>query len=271
MKSLPAPKLAAVFLLASVLFPHAACAEPADPLEDWVTFGLTFEGTLKPVRAAGEAGPRVVFMTRADRKERFRVKEEALDRKHFVPGLRGKGLTNADATTSFEEIQYPAAGNLKAGSGTVLFWLKLTQLADRGGGKLFSTVGGSLYFTLEPVAGRDQLGVLVVAQDQGEDPPVRLAEVRGTISRKKGQWAQLGIRWNKKSVALLINGEEAAIETLKRPFKPQQFSDYFVLSLFAFVKQSDVAVLDEFTIYNRPLTSAELKGEFERLSSPCCK
>jgi hypothetical protein len=260
--------LAASFLVANGVSPTSVPRKAADPLEDFVTFRLTFERTLKPEKAAGEAGPRVVFMTAADKKERFRVNKDALDRRYFVPGLRGTGLTNADARTFFEEIQYSAAGNMKATGGTILWWLKFTRpAASGGGGKIFSTMDGSLFCTLEPTPDRDELEILVVAQDRREDPPARLAEVRGKVGRRKGQWHQLGIRWNKKAVALLADGEEAGIATLQRPFKAEQFADYFVLALFAFVKEGDVAVLDEFTIYNRPLTSAELNTEYKRLAT----
>jgi hypothetical protein len=265
MKRLPALALAAVLLPAPGVLIRSAQYDPSDPLEDSVTFRLTFEGTLKPVKASEEAGPRVVFMISAVKKERFQVKKDALDAKHFVKGLRGRGLTNADAKTFFEEIQYPAAGHIKSRSGTILWWMKFTRpAAARGGGKIFRTMDGSLFCALEATPQRDELEVVVVAQDQREKPPLRLAEVRGKISRKKGEWTQVGIRWNKKSVALLIDGEEAAIETLKRPFKAEQFADSFVLSLFAFVKEGDVAVLDEFTIYNRPLTAHELEREYQR-------
>jgi hypothetical protein len=40
-----------------------------------------------------------------------------------------------------------------------------------------------------------------------------------------------------------------------------------VLSLFAFVKEGDVAVLEEFTVYNHPLSSDELKIEYGRLAA----
>lgn len=257
------------FSLAFLLLIGAAAQDPAvDPLEDNVTFRLTFEDTLKPEKsAAAEAGPRVAFMSTADRKDWFQVDKDRLDPKHYVPGLRGKGLTNADPRTFFPEIQYPIEGHLKAKSGTVLWWMKFSKPASEGGGggAMFATHGGSLFCALEASPTRDERGVLVVAQDQRETPVLGLAQARGKIAAKEGQWTQVGVRWDKKTVSLLLNGQEASSETLRRAFTADQFTDYFVVALFSWIKEGDVAVLDEFTIYNRPLTSEEIRTEYDRL------
>jgi len=253
-------------LLVALLF--AGIGGPDDPLEDNVTFRLTFEDTLQPDKSAAGSGPLVAFQATADRNDWVKIDKDRLDPKYYVEGLRGKGLTNADPKSFFPEIQYPAEGHLKARSGTALWWVKFSKPAPGGGGggAMFCTHGGSLFCALEATTTPDERGVLVVAQDQREVPPLSLAQARGKISTRNGEWTQVGVRWDKKTVSLILNGEEASSETLRRAFTVDQFSDYFVVALFSWMKEGDVAVLDEFSIYNRPLTAEEIREEYVRLA-----
>lgn len=255
-------------ILAFLLLTGIAAQDPStDPLEDNVTFRLTFEGTLKPDKSAADAGPRVAFLSTGDKSEWVKVDQAALDPKHYVEGLRGKGLTNADSRTFIPEIQYPAEGHIKPKSGTVLWWMKFSQPAPRGGGgAMFATHGGSLFCALEAAPSESERGVLVVAQDQRETPVLNLAQARGKISAKAGEWTQLGVRWNKTTVSLILNGQEVSSETLRRAFTADQFGDAFVVALFSWIKEGDVAVVDEFSIYNRPLSGEEIRAEYDRLA-----
>ena len=114
----------------------------------------------------------MAFMCTTDRKDWFPVDKDALDPKHYVEGLRGKGLTNADPKTFFPEIQYPAEGHLKSKSGTILWWTKFSKPAPKGGGggAMFATHGGSLFCALEATPAEEERGVLVVARRTGAMP-----------------------------------------------------------------------------------------------------
>jgi len=255
--------------LALLLLLGVAAQDPSvDPLEDNVTFRLTFEGTLKPDKAAADSGPRVAFLSTADKPDWVKVENATLDPKHYVEGLRGKGLTNADPKTFLPEIQYPTEGHLKAKSGTVLWWMKFSKPAPKGGGggAMFATHGGALFCALEATPAEQERGVLVVAQDQRETPVLNLAQARGKLSARPGEWTQLGVRWDKKTVSLILNGQEVSSESLRRAFTPDQFGEAFVVALFSWIKEGDVAVLDEFSIYNRPLAADEIRAEYDRLA-----
>ena len=140
-----------ITLIVLLLMGLAAQDPAADPLEDNVTFRLTFEGTLKPEKSAARSGPLVAFLSTADKPDWVKVEQETLDAKHYVDGLRGKGLTNADPRTFLPEIQYPVEGHLKSKSGTILWWMKFSRPAPKGGGggAMFATHGGSLFCALE--------------------------------------------------------------------------------------------------------------------------
>ncbi|HOL66162.1 MAG TPA: DUF6067 family protein [bacterium] len=219
-------------------------------LRQTVIFHLDFEEGLTAA-SSGRGSPVTV------RVNNQAVSQEVVKEKYLTDGLLGKGLTNRDFSTSLS-VSYQVEKNLLAGSGTVLWWLKYEKLhPSSAGGLLFQTHGGQLFCTI----GR-----------QGRvcgygNVPVYQSDLSGVnLPRVEDEWFQTGFSYNQHTLHFIVNGKRVATSTLRKPFQQPHLGAFFELALFGWTGETDVAVLDDFTIYRRALTEPELLFEYQRLA-----
>jgi hypothetical protein len=240
------------FALFIILFSSSICFSSVDTyLRDTVIFHLDFENGAVASSPDGSKSPQYI---RVNSKA---INNEELKGKYLVSGLSGMGLSNAESKTSIE-VSYPVDKNIHPEYGTVLWWLRYEKLhPSADGGLIFQTHGGRVFYTT------GSQGRVCI---HGNVPVYQSDLRRVPVPREEGMWTQMGFSWNRDTLHLIVNGKRAASQTLRKPLTSQEIRNSFMVYLFGWAKETDVAVLDEFTIYKRALTEAELLHEYRRFA-----
>lgn len=254
-------KTAAGLLVA--LWPWAASAEielsgrqspefAREPLDASTTLRLTFEQGFEAECAAGEPTPTVTVYRR---RQPERLTQEQTERL-FVPGLAGKGVTCADRDVELW-LSFQAKGNLRARSATILWWFQI--VTDRPGnwcGLMLHL--GNLFVVAPP--GHQAGTIMVHAQRPSGE---RLAQAYATFRPKPGEWHQLGVAWDSRSLWSIVDGMAAAFEPLRHPFADGDLGLTVTVAGWG-GEDHDVVVLDELVVLNRLLAAKELSAEYQR-------
>jgi hypothetical protein len=265
----------AFILLAAPLFASPESEPPValPPLDGATTLRLTFEQGFDAECSAGS--PAATLSLHRQGKVEAVVPEAGDGRRavpslerFLVPGLVGKGLTNADRDAEVW-LAFDPKENLRARSSTILWWIQ--AVTDQPG----NWCGLMLH-----------LGNLFVVAPPGHQPGTVMAHSQRPTGEYTGQayagfqprvgdsppgpptlggaWRQLGVAWDSRSLSLIVDGVYASTVPLKHPFADGELNLTFVAAGWG-GNDHDVVILDEVTVYNRLLTAGEVAGEYQRL------
>lgn len=234
--------------------PQSAPPSTIPPLDWCTTLRLTFEQGFDAECSAGSPTATVSFQRKG--KPEPLSKEQALE-KLLAPGLAGKGLTNADRGAEVW-LSLDPADNLRARSSTVIWWIK--TVTDKPGNWFGLMLHLQNLFVVFP-AGHAPGCVFAHSQrPSGEYTGQALAG----FQPKPGEWRQLGVAWDSRSLALITDGTYATVVPLKHPFAEGELSLTLVAAGWG-GEDHDVVILDEVTVCNRLLAAEEVAAEYQRL------
>ena len=213
----------------------------------WVTLQLTFDGdSLVPDMAAGDPG-----MT-------------ARGQPLFAPGVKGRALVAGDG--SGQGI-YARVGNAALETrGAVSLWVCPTRWTHQQGGNttFLMTANSSFYLQRQGPMHNDEG---VVTRQEGVQF-LMLSEVTGnqclmvgTSDWPQGQWRLLVANWSWPTMSLSLDGGEFRSVTVKQSPGPDQFG-----ALVVGASGGGETLLDELTVYRRPLALEEVRALYEALS-----
>jgi hypothetical protein len=246
--------LACFLTIASLLPAQAPPADPrADPyfarpelraLMDWVTFQVTFDGgSLVPDMAAGNY--------------KFTSSGTPL----FQPGIKGLALQAGGGSGM---ALYSGPGNLPlATRGALSVWLcPLEWTHVNGGNTVFMMTGNGTFYLERQGPGHDAQGVVTrnecllgLIRNTGAGDGTVYAD---TASWPARQWRLIVVDWDWPILGISVNGEDfSTVTTVGKP-KPEDFPNFGVGS-----RDGEKTLMDEFTLYRRPLTRAEAKAIYE--------
>ena len=249
--------LRALLLMASIVCAAPAVAQPSgawdDPwqssplvrdLADRIIFQLTCDGdSVLPVMAAGAWEPRV------------------LGTPQFADGLVGRALVAGDGSG---RIVYPRGPNASmAGRGAVSLWICPVQWTrDNGGNTTFLTAAnGAFYLQRQGPAHNDQG---IVTRYEGVQFLIR-GEVTGnqtlmvgTDKWPNGRWRLLVANWSLPTMSFSIDGGEFQTTGVDAVPEDAYFGDLAVGA-----SGGELTLIDEITIYKRPLTREEVSAIYD--------
>jgi len=214
-------------------------------LMEWATFQLTFDGgTLSPDLAAGDATFSVVKTPR------------------FATGVKGQALIAGGATGSGAG-NYPRPGNAPLETqGAVALWLCPVNWTHVQGDNttLFMTGNSSFYLQRQgpwiegPVLKRAEgLQYLMLSKTTGNQ-----CLMVGTNDWPNGKWRFVVANWSWPTMSLSLDGGEFMSATVKANPTTADFG-----GLFVGATGGEETLLDEVTIFRRPLTLAEVRVLYE--------
>lgn len=241
---------------------------PPDPLQDCVSFHLGFEEGLVADRANGNEKPRSIGIQREGDKDTQPISNDEVMEQYLADGLVGKGLTNRDFKTRFW-LPFSSENNLNPVHATILWWLKIAKPHPTAGGGMLFLQGGwyvPIQCTMDAKR-RTQYDVTIYTHANCTEWG-RRTNLTASFDRKEGVWTQVGLSWDKQSIYFIVNGKRVAAGMLKDPFTAHPFGPDFILGLFGWSAETDVAVMDEVTIYDRLLAPDELVMEYQRFMPP---
>ncbi|MEA3401756.1 MAG: LamG-like jellyroll fold domain-containing protein [Armatimonadota bacterium] len=223
--------------------PWDAVAELRE-LMDWVTFRLTFDGgTMLPEMAAGEWEPQVTGTPRFE----LGLVDQAL--------LAGSGSGRA---------YYPRGPNAPMGTrGAVSMWIRPVKWTRVNGGNttFLMTTNSSFYLQRQGPAHNEEgrvtrhegLQYLIRGERTGNK-----TLMVGTAGWPDGQWRLIVANWSWPTMSLSIDGGEFRSVAVKAAPDESYFGR---LSVGA--TGGETTLIDELTIYRRPLTLDEARLLYE--------
>jgi hypothetical protein len=217
------------------------------PLMEWVTFQLTFDGgTLTPDLAAGES----------------KVSPQGTPR--FAPGLKGQALVAGGAEGSGAGI-YPRGANAPLETqGAIALWVCPVHWTHvQGGNTVFvMTTNSSFYIqrqgpwiegvTLKRAEG---LQVLMLSKVTGNR-----CLMYGTKDWPAGQWRLVVANWSWPTMSVSLDGGEFQSATVRANPSAADFG-----GLVIGATGGEETLVDEVTIFRRPLRLEEVKALYEAL------
>lgn len=245
------PLILAVAMAAPVLAqddprqnPYFAVPELRQLMEA-ATFQLTFDaGSVTPDMAAGEAKPGVNGTPQ------------------FDPGLRGQALVAGEGSGT---ATYPSVGNASlATQGAVALWIKPVSWTHVQGGNttLVMTSNSSFYIERQgpwiegtELKRQESILYLLFSKTVGNG-----CLAYGTNAWPNGQWRLLVANWSWPTMSFSLDGGEFQSATVKGKPAPEEFG-----ALYVGATGGEKTLLDEITIFRRPLTQAEAKAMYEAL------
>ena len=208
-----------------------------------ILFRANFDGTLGarrgkvPVRPAGVRGQVV-----------------------FEEGIRGKALVTGEAGAL---LSYPTKGNVAAQRGTIAMWVKPVDWTP-------ADEGFHIFFVASSPTGWVQLykhfapdASLLMLVGKGGDTPHEdywdASKDSGDVLAQ-GKWVHLVGTWDQGRVALYADGVELA--AIRGKGEPADLGETFQVGdgSWGNPRQASKTLIDEFTIYRRPLSAGEVKA-----------
>lgn len=234
------------WFLGALLFCASAWAQPAphiselDPLMDCVTFYLSFDGgKFAPDVAAGN-GDGKLSGTPA-----------------FAPGVSGQAVVIGDGGAG---AIFPRAGNFPITQrGAVTMWVCPQDWNHRDNGNTVFLMTGNASFYLE------RQGPLYKSDGQAQRHEALLmlclSKITGNASIsqncsswKNGEWHFLAANWQWPVMEFSLDGGPFQAKAVTRPPTEQTFGDLIIGA-----QHGPRTLLDEVTIYRRPLTDTEAR------------
>lgn len=223
-----------------------AWAEPApriselDPLMDCVTFHLSFDGGKFTPDVAAGSGDGKLSGTPA-----------------FAPGVSGQAAVIGDGGAG---VIFPRAGNFPVTRrGGVSLWICPQEWNHRDNGNTVFLMTSNASFYLE------RQGPLYKPDGQAQrieallmlclSPVTGHASIEQNCSGwKNGEWHFLAANWQWPVMEFSLDGEPFQAKAVVRPPTEQTFGDLIIGA-----QHGPRTLLDELTIYRRPLTETEVR------------
>ncbi|MBR2439874.1 MAG: LamG domain-containing protein [Lentisphaeria bacterium] len=255
MKSLQLAVMSAAVLTAGSLF-----AQDLKALEEHVTFQISFEGSVEVDRAEGEI------------KLQQGKHEDVQSGYSYVEGVKGKALYNTDPRGHVR--RYLMKDNINFDlPGTVSLWVKpvawkkLTPDSPKQKNGRYNTITTPFFMT-----GWCRTGYIVLERACPEflnrPEQVRLLfpafkNIRSYYSKEfkweDNKWYHIVMTWSGYNYTVYINGEVVLAAAHKEKLKQSDMHKNFE------VRPNPGMTLDEFTIYNKALTPAEIKALYNSM------
>jgi len=119
------------------------------------------------------------------------------------------------------------------------------------------------------------LGRLFAVAPPGHSPGTMMAHAQHKTGERSahaycpftpeaGEWRQLGVAWDSRSLSLVVDGTYRTTAPLRYPFQEGDLSLSLVVAGWG-GSDHEIVVLDEVTIYNRLLSRREIRDEYLRL------
>ncbi|HEY3417777.1 MAG TPA: glycoside hydrolase domain-containing protein, partial [Armatimonadota bacterium] len=202
---------------------------PANPAcvatGDDILFKLGFDDTVTPEIARGSAKP-----------------VRLLGKPEFFPGVKGQAMKSLNG---WLPLAYAVKDNMNLSMGAMEVWIKPLgwQLLDRRRPYLLRTEGNgpSAYipndgYTIQVSGGMENMGV----------------------DFRPNTWMHIVMVWAERQMALYVNGEKRLSGMMPTPFGSADKYPFFVLPFGADL------LMDEFTLYRRPLSDQEVSNHYRR-------
>jgi len=220
----------------------------ADPalrgLADWITFRLTFDAqSMLPEMAAGEWAPQISGTPR------------------FESGPWGMALLAGDGSA---RAIYPRGPNATMGTrGAVSLWIRpVAWTRVNGGNTTFVMTTTSAFYIQRQGPAHDEEGKLTRHENlqyliRGELTGNRTLGL-GTAKWPDGEWRLVVANWDWPTFSWSINGGEFVGQSVKSNPDEGYFGDLVVGAT-----GGEPTLIDELTIYRRPLTLEEARRLYE--------
>lgn len=224
--------------------PYFAVPELRQVME-WATFQLTFDaGSMMPDMAAGDA------------------KLGVNGTPQFVPGLRGQALVAGEGSGA---AGYASVGNVSfASQGAIALWvMPVAWTHVQGGNTVFLMTSNSNFYLerqgpwIEGTELKRQEAVLYLLFSKTVGNGCLSL---GTNDWPLNQWRLIVANWSWPTMSLSLDGGEFQSATLKGKPPAEEFG-----GLYVGASGGEKTLLDEITIFRRPLTLAEVKAMYEAL------
>ncbi len=197
-----------------------AAADPSTSAVPYdILFKAGFEDTLDAEIARGSPKP---------------VKTEG--KPSFAPGVRGKALRTV---ANHSPLSYACKGNLNMEMGAVEMWVK-----PLGWQHLGSNQTG--FF-----AGDGWKGPMLFIPNDGFTVQVAGGAENMNVEYRPDTWMHFILSWAERQMVLYVNGEKKLESVMPAPFNPAQLPGSFGVGF------GKSMLIDEFTIYRRPLCAGE--------------
>jgi len=213
-------------------------------LADRITFQLTFDGdSVLPVMAAGGWQPKLMGTPQ------------------FADGLIGRALVAGEGSG---KIIYPRGSNASmAGRGAVAMWVCPVQWTRQNGGNttFLTATNGAFYLQRQGPAHNEQG---VVTRYEGVQFLIR-GEITGnqtlmvgTDKWPNGRWRLLVANWSLPTMSFSLDGGEFQTTGVDAVPEDGYFGDLTVGA-----SGGETTLIDEITIFKRPLTRAEVSAIYD--------
>jgi len=166
----------------------------------------------------------------------------ALGQPDFAPGVRGKALKTSGG---WIPLAYAAKDNLNPSLGAVEMWVKPLG---------WQHLGTRLQWFLHT----DNGGPTFYIPNDGFAVQVSGGMENHGVDYRPDTWMHFVLVWADRKIVLYVNGEKKLEGMMPKPFDPQK--DYHTVAP-PFGKEM---LVDEFTIYRRPLSAAEARNHYRR-------
>ena len=236
------------------------CAWNPAELEQNVTFQISFEGSAEVDRAEGD-----------DTLQQGKH-EDVQDGYSYVEGVKGKALYNTNPKGHVR--RYAMKGNINFDRpGTVSLWIKpvnwtkLTRDSPKNPNGRYKTITTPFFMT-----GWSKTGYIVLERacpefiDRSEQ--IRLLfpafkNAKSYFSREykweDNKWYHIVLTWSGYNYTVYVNGEQVISAAQKEKLKQSDMHKNFEVRPMAGM------TLDEFTVYNKALTPAEVKALYDSM------
>lgn len=247
-------------LSAAVLTAGSLCGQNVKDLEEHVTFQMSFEGSVEVDRAEGEI------------KLQQGKHEDVQTGYSYVEGVKGKALYNIEPRGFVRRYQMKDNVNFEA-PGTISLWVKpvawkkLTADSPKQANGRYHTITTPFFMT-----GWSKTGYIVLERACPEflnrSEQLRLLfpcfkNVRSYYSKEfkweDNKWYHIVMTWSGHNFTVYINGEFVLAAAHKEKLKQADMHKNFE------IRPNVGMALDEFTIYNKALTPAEIKALYNSM------
>ena len=204
-----------------------------------------------------------------------------------VPGM--KQGTKALVRTNAQRLFYKAPGNFTAAQGTVSFWFQMVNydLENDDLQSIFSVIDNNKRkwpnaFQFRILKNKKEWKNFIVAQiyykdDKMEKPiNIQTQQFTGLKKWKAGEWHNITITWDNKQMCLYLDGVADAsnhglpgvppnVPVEKYDFQLPEMTKEARIFIGNYFKAKDCSsAFDQIRIYNKALTSAEVKALVEK-------
>ncbi len=219
---------------------------------DWATFRLTFDhDSLVPDMAAGEY--------------KFGVEGQP----QFAEGVSGRALVAGEGSG---QGLYPREGNAPLETrGAISLWIcPVGWTRQQGGNTTFlMTSNASFYLQRQGPMHNDEgvvtryegLQFLMLSQRTGNQ-----CLMLDTSKWQAGQWRLVVAQWSWPTMSLSLDGGEFTSVSVKQNPTAAEFG-----ALLVGADGGELTLIDELTIYRRPLTLPEVRLLYETLKPPAAE